>query len=228
MFDNNLSDVIEWDIRNWSVALSYWEQNTAQDLSTALALEIGSGHGGLSLWMALHGSRVICSDVIAPSEEAIKKHARYYVSHLIEYESLDALNIPYREEFDIVFFKSVLGAIGRNDNKANQAKAISEIYLSLKQGGELFFAENLVASPMHKFFRKRFIRWGKTWRYVSVEEMRDFLSIFSSMRYRTIGFLGAFGRNERQRGILGAIDRAFLDSIVPKNWRYIVVGVARK
>jgi SAM-dependent methyltransferase len=180
------------------------------------------------LCLALHGSRVICSDPNIPPGEAVKKHRKYNVSHFIEYESLDATDIPYKERFDIVLFKSVLGDIGRSNNKHNQAKAINEIYVSLKQGGELFFAENLVASPIHSFLRGRCIRWGNVWRYVRIEEMRSFLSSFSSVKYCTIGFLGVFGRNEKQRQVLGAIDRAFLDSIVPQNWRYIIVGVAKK
>jgi len=47
------------------------------------------------------------------------------------------------------------------------------------------------------------------------------------VRYITLGFLGAPGRNEQQRNVLGAIDRK-LDPVVPEGWRYVMIGIARK
>lgn len=223
-----IADVIEWDISNWSRALKYWEENTSVDLSSAKALEIGSRNGGLSLWMALHGSRVLCSDIHGPSERAVPTHQKYNVSRLIDYKSIDALDIPYEEEFDVVLFKSVLGAIGKSNNVYAQFKAVRQIYKCLKKDGELFFAENLVASPIHRFLRARYVRWGTQWRYVTIEEMLQFLSVFTDIRHITVGFLGALGRTERQRKILGVCDRFLLDCLVPARWRYIIAGVARK
>jgi SAM-dependent methyltransferase len=223
-----VTDIIEWDIRNWSVALDFWRKHSAHHLSDCLALEVGSRNGGLSLWMALNGARVICSDLRGPAEAAILKHRAQGVSGLVQYESIDAMNIPYTDHFDVVLFKSVLGTVGRHGGKAAQAKAVSEMHKALKPGGELFFAENLVASPLHMFFRRRCVEWGATWRYVSAAEMHEFLSPFAQVHWRTVGFAGAFGRSEMQRNLLGAVDRAFLDRLVPADWRYIVVGVARK
>jgi hypothetical protein len=57
----------------------------------------------------------------------------------------------------------------------------------------------------HRFFRRKFVKWGAT-RYISVAEMEGFLSSFSKVQYRTVGFAGAFGRSERQRNILGLLD----------------------
>jgi hypothetical protein len=36
--------------------------------------------------------------------------------------------------------------------------------------------------------------------------MEEFLSPFSKVQYRTVGFADAFGRSERQRNILGLLD----------------------
>src|SRR5438552_18950158 len=80
-----LGDFIQWDVRNWSVALDCWRQYCSQDLSSCKALEIGSHTGGLSLWMALHGARVTCSDLAGPPESAIQKHREYGVSRLVTY-----------------------------------------------------------------------------------------------------------------------------------------------
>ncbi len=224
----HLTDTIQWDVRNWSTAVRYWEAHTSINLSNCLALEIGSNRGGLSLWMARHGARVICSDLNGPTREAEQLHREHQVSGLIEYEAIDATNIPYQEHFDIIFFKSVLGGVGVNDKKERQVMAINQIHKALKEGGELFFAENLVGSPLHKLFRKRFVKWGIEWRYVSLEEMGEFLAPFSKVTYRTIGFLGAFGRTESQRGILSWFDKYLIDPFVPSSWRYIVAGVATK
>jgi len=223
------ADFIGWDVRNWSAALDFWRSHSKKNIQGCSALEIGSSHGGLSLWLALQGAHVVCSDVGPPSETAIGRHEAGGVSHLIQYRSINALEIPYKEEFDIVVFKSVLGAVGMADNgKAAQANAIGEMHRALKKGGELFFAENLIASPLHQFFRRRFVQWGSRWRYVSIEEMNGFLSPFSRVEYRTLGFAGAFGRGEAQRSALGSLDEGMLSHFVPERWRYIIVGVATK
>jgi ubiquinone/menaquinone biosynthesis C-methylase UbiE len=225
----NLSDLVEnEDIQNWSVALQYWLERTAQNLSSVNALEIGAGRGGLSLWAALNGMKVLCTDLQGTSKEAIEKHKKFGVSHLVEYEALNALSIPYSDKFDVVFFKSVLGGIGSFNNKANQVKAINEIYKSLKKGGELWFAENLKASPLHRFARRLLVERVNSWRYVTIPEMKEFLSVFSEVEYRTAGFLSVFGINSFQRSVLGKIDRIIADKLVPKSWRYIIIGVARK
>jgi len=224
----DVSQFIEWDVRNWSSALDFWSSHTTQDISSCLALELGSRKGGLSLWMALQGAQVSCSDIESPAPIASKFHNDRGVSHLIQYERIDATRIPYRVKFDVILFKSMLGAIGRLGGKHLQAQAVSEMHSALKPGGELFFAENLVGSQAHQFLRKKFVKWGNTWRYVTVPEMQEFLTPFSNVEYRTVGFAGAFGRNELQRNCLGLLDQTLFDYVAPSNWRYIIVGVAKK
>ena len=84
----SLRDIIEWDIPNWSVALQYWKKKTAHNLSLINALEVGARHGRLSLWAALNGMNVLSTDLQGPSNEAIEKHKKYNVSHVIKYEAL--------------------------------------------------------------------------------------------------------------------------------------------
>jgi SAM-dependent methyltransferase len=223
-----LRDFLEWDVRNWAVALEFWTRHTRLDLAGCSALEVGSRHGGLSLWLATLGASVVCSDLERPTERARRKHSVAGVGSRIGYECIDATRIPYADRFDLVVFKSVLGAVGRLGGRVAQARAVGQMYKALKPGGELFFAENLVASPMHRFLRRRFVGWSASWRYVSIEEMRDFLRPFASVSYCTIGFAGVFGRTGRQRAILGTLDRALLDGMVPESWRYVIAGVARK
>src|SRR5262245_36141258 len=106
----DLRDFIEWDVGNWSVALDCWLRHTTQNISTCSALELGSRNGGLSLWMASQGARVLSSDVELPTQ-ASQLHKARGVSHLIQYESIDATSIPYTMQFDVILFKSMLGAI---------------------------------------------------------------------------------------------------------------------
>jgi 2-polyprenyl-3-methyl-5-hydroxy-6-metoxy-1,4-benzoquinol methylase len=220
-----LNEIIEWDVQNWSVALQYWKQNTNMLLSSANALEIGCKNGGLSLWAAMNGIQILCTDLNGPTNEAIEKHKRWNTSHLIKYDALNVLDLPHLGKFDIALFKSVLGSLG---NASMQKRAITKIHTALKRNGELWFAENLIASQAHQFLRKKYTNWGRTWKYVSIQEMDEYLSIFSEVQYITVGFLGTLGRVEKQRGFLGKLDRLFMDRLVPSDWRYIIIGVAKK
>ena len=57
-------DIVEWDIRNWWRAIEYWEEtHQFDDVKGKGVLDIGGRGGGLSLYWALKGAAVICSDV---------------------------------------------------------------------------------------------------------------------------------------------------------------------
>ncbi len=226
--ETHLADFLGWDVCNWSKALNYWAAHTEKDISKCSALELGARNGGLSLWLALSGARVLCSDIDDPGDTAGKLHHSHGISQRIQYGSIDVTDIPYENEFDIIVFKSVLGAVGRHGGTDSQFKALSEIHKALKKGGELFFAENLIGSSAHQFLRRKFVPWGRSWRYASVSDMQEFMVPFSKVEYCTFGFSGTFGRNEWQRNMLGALDKAFFNYVVPPRWRYIIAGVARK
>jgi SAM-dependent methyltransferase len=155
-------------------------------------------------------------------------HIRYNVSSLIKYQDIDATTIPYENYFDIIVFKSIIGGIGRNDNFEIQKKVFKEIFKALKPGGKLLFAENLIASPFHQILRKRYVNWGNSWRYVSLNEMKEFMKDFSTCDIKTTGVLGTFGRNESQRNLLSTVDQLILNQVSPDSWKYISYGVAQK
>ena len=223
-----LKDIIEWDIINWSLALTFWEKHSKKINENSLVLEIGSRNGGLSLYAALKGAKVICSDLHKPRIEAKLKHKRYGVSPLIKYRTIDVTNIPYDSTFDTIMFKSVLGGVGRYERKDLQSKAINEIYKALKIGGQLVFAENLIGSPFNQYLRSKFVKWGNIWRYISLDEMNEFLSPFSDVKYYSCGFLGNLGRTENQRKFLGLLDKNIFNNIVSNTYHYILIGVATK
>lgn len=226
---NNIlvNDIINWDVKSWSMALKYWEDNIHWDNAENI-LELGGRQGGLSLWTALKNKKTICSDLTDTEVTAKQLHSKYDISKFIKYQDIDATNIPYENFFDIIMFKSILGGIGRNDDIEKQKKVFYEIHKALKKGGKLLFAENLTASLLHQKLRKRFVNWGDYWRYITIREMEIFLEKFSSYGFKTSGFLGAFGRNEKQRQFLATIDNALLNKICPDNWNYIIYGIAEK
>ncbi|MGD9722102.1 MAG: class I SAM-dependent methyltransferase [Pirellulales bacterium] len=228
MIDKQIvDDVIQWDVRNWSEALRFWDQNI--DWSAVHhCLEVGSKTGGLALWFALHHKPTVCSDITDTAHVARQHHQKYPLDPPMSYEIIDATEIPYENHFDLVAFKSVLGGIGGNGRKDLQQRAIDEIYKALRPGGKLLFVENLTGSYMHQWVRRRFLEWGDWWRYVTRDEMREFLRRFARVELRTTGVLSTFGRSERQRSILGAIDQAVLKRVTPPRWHYLTYGYAEK
>jgi len=219
--------IIQWDVKNWSRALHYWEQSVEWD-RVSNCLELGGRQGGLSLWLALKGKQVVCSDVGDVRQTAEELHHSYNVSDRICYQQIDATMIPYENHFDLIVFKSILGIIGVNGNDALQQKAIAEMYKALKPGGQLIFAENLSGSSMHQLLRKKFVKWGRAWRYVSVGEMKRYMQGFRTYSLECTGFAGLLGRSEKQRNLFASLDQALINYVVPDTWKYIVYGIARK
>jgi hypothetical protein len=85
-----------------------------------------------------------------------------------------------------------------------------------------------MASPLHQSARKKFIKWGNEWRYISISEMKVFLKDFRYTTVKTTGFMSAFGRNEFLRSLFFYCDKAIFNHIIPDKWRYIVYGIATK
>lgn len=219
--------IFQWDVRNWSKAIECWEQSIREQ-QKGLALELGGREGGLSLWLASKGFQVICSDLSGAKETAQPFHQKMGITSQINYADLDAANIPFENHFDVIIFKSIIGGIGRNDNKEIQREVFTQIHKALKPGGKLLFAENLTASPLHRFFRKRFTKWSAYWRYLTLDEVNEFLAPFTNYEIHTTGFAGTFGRNEKQKNILAAVDERLLNKLMPQHWKYIAYGTATK
>jgi len=224
-----IQDAIQWDVRTWSRALRYWERAVPWDAVRGPCLEIGSREGGLSLWLALKGLDVVCSDVADAERRARALHEKYGVSSSVTYRDIDATDIPYENHFDIVCFKSVLGAVGYDDRRDRQQRAVEQMYKALKPGGMLLFAENLKATPIHGWLRNHLVGgYARRWRYISMKEMRSFVQSFSTCDMRSTGLISLFGRTESQRNLLGIVDRLSLNWLVPPAWRYMVYGIATK
>jgi len=222
-----IADIIQWDINSWKYAINFWEGKCNFN-STLTALELGGRQGGLSLWLALKRIKTICSDLNNTEITALPLHHKYKIEHLVSYQDINATAIPFNEQFDIIIFKSILGGIGYGNNKNAQEQTFKSIYNALKPGGRLLFAENLAASPLHQFFRKKFVKWGSEWRYPKLEELEQWLSNFSKVEIACKGVWATFGRSEKQRNLLSAFDNVIFNHITPKQHKYIVFGYAEK
>ncbi len=222
-------DIIGWDVVNWSRSLEFWESKLNIDYSDCYSLELGSeNNGGISLWLALKGSKVVCSWYENVPNQAKLTHKKYGVAELITYEKIDARTIPYTEKFDIIVYKSMLGGIVGNGQLDVATNVIDNIYNALKPNGKLLFAENLSSTSIHKIMRARFGCGGKLWRYFTIPEIQSFHTRFSSFEYVPTGFLGCFGATEKQRRALATLDKKVFEKIIPQSWKYIITGIATK
>ena len=219
-----MHDIVSWDVRTWSTAVLFWQKVLPQGRPLR-CLEIGAGPGGPSLWLALHGHEVLCTNWQATETQARPLHERYGVSG-ISYQDVDATQIPFENEFDVVVFKSVIGGVG---TKAAQDAAMRGIYRALKPGGTLIFAENLRGTVLHRLARAIAYKVrGTSWRYVTVKELQPHLAQYASHDIRTTGFLSMFGLREGQRDALAAADDAVFNRVVPTPWHYVSYGTATK
>jgi SAM-dependent methyltransferase len=220
----SLYDIFQWEVRSWSRSLPLWEQRipTKRPLR---ALGIGEREGGLSLWLASKGIDVVCTDLHSFPPGTKDLHERHGVQQHITYAQADATALPFPDaSFDIVFFKSVIGALG---SKEKQAQSIREMHRVLKSSGVLLFAENLHGSPMHRWLRKRYVAWDHYWRYLDPVTDLDLFAPFVKLDDSTTGLVANLGRTESQRDLLARFD-AILAPLAPKRQRTIWFGAALK
>jgi SAM-dependent methyltransferase len=219
-----LPEIFQWEVRSWSRAMPLWEKHIPAQRPLR-ALGIGEREGGLSLWLASKDIDVVCTDLHAFPKETSALHERHGVQDHITYVQADATALPFPDEsFDLVIFKSVIGALG---SKEKQAQALREMHRVLKSGGVLLFAENLHGSALHIRLRKRFVAWDNYWRYLDPVADRDLFAPFAKLEESTTGFIANLGRTEGQRDLLARFD-ALLAPMVPQQQRTIWFGAALK
>lgn len=231
-----LHDILDWDVFNWGRAISLWNNKAheiAQENPGFSVLEIGAAGGGISLYWALLGATVVCSEIDGRFDRARALHEKYGVSDRVSYLALDAANVldtpfPYRNEFDVVTFKSVIGGVGVGDDTLyNQVALFENCYNALKPGGYLFFCENLAGSCLHMEARKLFTGHTKSWHYVTIDKVLALADRFDMIELETSGYFGIFGRTDRLSSALSMADHCF-ERFVQPNHRYIFSAVCRK
>jgi ubiquinone/menaquinone biosynthesis C-methylase UbiE len=216
-----LHDIIQWDVKNWKNALPFWSAHF--DIKEGMkVLALGEREGGMSLYFAKQGCEVICSDYNEMPDETARMHKEKGVADKIEYRQIDMREIDFpSDSFDIVVFKSVIGALGDKDA---QDDAIKEIHRVLRKDGAFLFAENAKGSSFHDYLRRKFVKWGERWRYINKYDIKQWRKLFSKSFVKSYGSLALFGRSEKQRSTLASADK-LISPLTPKNWRYIYFGV---
>lgn len=222
-----LKQFLEWDYFAWGEALKFWNKLLPSDLSGMKVLELGGRDGGLSIFFAEKGANVTCSDVNGVSEKAILKHKDLGLNN-IDYKIINAVDIPYEREFDIIVFKSVLGGVGYRNNTNAQKMALKECHKALKADGMLLFAENSTGSLLHRLLRKFFVKWANDWNYTSAEELNSMMSEANFYpNIKSFGFVSLLVPNEFIKGFLYLLDR-FIFNVLPNSLKYINYGLAYK
>lgn len=227
-----VADIIGWDVRTWGPAVEVWGRALAAMPEGPLdVLEVGAGPGGPSLWLAMQGHRVVTSNISATEQQARPLHERYGVADRIEYRDMDlTATLPYRDHFDVVVFKSVLGGLGGVDPEL-PAVALDEIRAALRPGGLLLWAENLRGNWLHRAARSLAYRIRRVpiWQYLTLRRLRSLLAArFADTELHVGGVLAVLGTSEPARDRLARADQACFDRIVPASWHYMAYGSARR
>jgi SAM-dependent methyltransferase len=229
-----MTAAIEWDVFNWSNALVHWSGIVKSLNKDAKILCLGERNGGLSLWFALQGFKVTCSDFGGPTDAARELHTKYGVSDFIEYADINIFELPYpAESFDVVACKSVIGGLKLDyKNKQtrtleNQKLAIDEVRRILKTGGFFLGAENMKGSRLHQLLRK--VLKGKNigWRHFEVKELRWLLRDFTTTNIVFFGFVGSYFPFTWFNRIFSSLD-SILSKLLPNGLLYISFITAKK
>ncbi len=223
---------IGWDRANWGRALDFWSSHCSLIGKKVLEIGCGCNNGGLSLWAAFLGAeKILCTDYSFPREITISIHKQWGYSSIIDYAAIDALRNPFLGEFDVVIFKSMLGGIVRKGDLSIAGNVLAGIAKALKVGGMVLFAENLTGCFLHSVLRSRFGAGKNGWRYFNDYELLTLLKNIDKLELVdsiNLGFLGCFGRTEKQRILLGKFDKLFMERLIPSRYRYIQCVVAKK
>lgn len=228
-----LADIIEWDVKNWSQLINYWQPIVSTLPRDATVLAIGERNGGLSLWLASIGFNVLCTDINDITERAEQLHGLHGLAHKIKYDTLDIVNANWQpEQFDLIIAKSVIGGLksvkGRGSTRSIEAqeKAMHNIFKLLKPGGYFLSAENLKGGWLVQLSRKVTNR-GKGWRHPAYSELERLFTPFPVVQTKTFGILPTLFRSRVMNDISYFLNKYVL-FFIPAKSRYIGFTVARK
>ena len=225
-------DIIEWDVPNWAEALAFWQPVIDKLPKDSKILAIGERGGGLSLWLALQGFHVVCSDRKLSLSQTMMLHQKYKVSDKITYRELDIFNIDEAEAYDLVLMKSVIGGLklqyhdAASRNAAAQQQAIQNIHTLLKPGGYLLTADNLEGAFLMRYLRTR-LHKNKGWYYFTAGQLRLLFSNFSEVSTCYFAVFPTKFAVTAFNSLFFAFNKYLLNRL-PASSKYIAFTIARK
>ncbi len=224
--DNAIADIIEWDILNWSQLITYWGPILKKLPPGGKILAFGERNGGLSLWLAMQGFHVECTDRVKPTDAAVEMHKRYGVADRITYGSFDVVNsLDGNNKYDLIIAKSVLGGIKSDYKNATtrtsetRENAIKNIYNLLKPGGYILFAENIQGSILLHQVRK-LLGKQKGWYYFNIADLNNLFKQFSNVEIKTFGVIPTTSKNKYLNRLIFSLNK-YLLNIFPPSYKYI-------
>lgn len=231
--DFPVQDIIRWDVLNWSRLIDEWLPLLEQLPKNCKVLAIGEREGGLSLWLALMGFDVLCTDFKDIAPIASPLHQQYGVADKIQYATLDIVNDQWpAEQFDLIIAKSVIGGLkgirSRSSSRSVEAQqqGLHNIYRQLKPGGYLLCAENMHGSRLRALLRNRG-RKKPGWRHLTYRELPHLFAAFSLVQIKTFGILPTFFSGKLLNSIAYYIN-VCLSPLLPAGSGYIGFITARK
>lgn len=228
-----VAEIIEWDVLNWSQIIPEWTPVVEKLPRNSKVLAVGERDGGLSLWLALLGFNVTCTDRVGPTEDAGKLHKKYGVADKISYDELDIVNCDWESgQYDLIVIKSVLGGVmaeyGNHDtrNFDVQKKAVNNMHHLLKPGGVLLSVENMKGNILLHQLRK--IK-GKNigWHHFTWQEIGELYSPFDDVRTKAFGVLPTLFGN-RAINKFNFFFNKYILNILPPSTKYVAITTAKK
>jgi 2-polyprenyl-3-methyl-5-hydroxy-6-metoxy-1,4-benzoquinol methylase len=224
--NKTIADIIEWDVQNWSQLLTYWEPILKKLPPDGKILAFGERNGGLSLWLAMQGFHVDCTDRVRPTDAAVEMHKRYHVADKITYGSFDVVNSSMEgNKYDLIIAKSVLGGIKSDYKNATtrtsetRENAIKNIYNLLKPNGYILFAENIQGSVLlHKV--RKMLGKQKGWYYFNISDFNNLFKTFHDVEIKTFGVIPTTSRNRYFNDFIFALNK-YLLNVLPSSYKYI-------
>lgn len=228
-----VKNIIGWDIENWAEIINVWQPILDSFPQGSKALAIGERNGGLSLWLAMIGFDVLCTDVTDISKDASVLHAKYKLKGEITYTTLDIVNgAPLQQEFDIIIAKSLLGGLKTERSDAStrgefaRRKAVKNINTMLKPKGFFLAAENMQGSILLQLARKA-AKKKQGWDYLKYKELPTLFSDFGTIQIKTFGILPTFFPWQPVNRVCYKLNKHLLNEL-PDDQKYIAVITAQK
>jgi SAM-dependent methyltransferase len=228
-----IQDIIEWDVLNWSQLIPTWTPVIEKLDRGSKILAIGERNGGLSIWLALKGFDVICTDRTGPEPQAATLHRKHGVADKIQYDTLDIVDCNWQPgQFDLIIAKSVIGGL-KSDPKDRstrnfqvQQQAVNNIHGLLKPGGYFLSAENMQGSLLLRQLRK-IQKKDRGWRHFRWEEMAPLYHCFAQVESKAFGVIPTLFSNPVANKAVFIINKYCLQ-ILPPATKYITFTIARK